>query len=716
MASPPKYATLSTDQTQLILYIQFGAQPHIVYWGPALTNSTPEEIALLSERQWAFGGPNLDIQPSLSNEIATGLSGPPGIILDRDGLDWDALFTVEKVSQQNDHELKIQCRDTQAKISICYEISLCPEIDVFTVSTSLTNETEMPLRIDWCTALCLPLEQHFDHMRSFKGKWAYEFQHEDISTFRGSFVRENKSGRTGHDTFPALLAFNNTTNETNGLAAGFHLGWSGNSRLRVDHQADGRAFLQMGELFFPGEMVLAKGETYRTPPLYGAQSKNGFNSVSQKFHDHLNHKIMDGRILNRPRKVHYNTWEAVYFDHSEEKLIVLAEKAAEIGAERFVLDDGWFGGRRNDSKGLGDWWVSKDVYPNGLHRLASRVRDLNMEFGIWVEPEMVNPDSDLFREHPDWILEIKGTPQIPSRNQFVLDLTRQDVTEYLYEKICTIIKTYDVTYLKWDMNRDIHHPGSQGRAVTSAQTRAVYQLMRRMRDTFPRLEIESCSSGGARADYGVLQYTDRIWTSDSNDALDRQNIQRGASYFLPLNVMGAHVGPEKCHITGRRLSMALRAATAFFGHMGMELNLLEERQEDLAILKKSIALHKQHRNLLHTGQFFRQDGPESHNIIGVVSRDKTEAIYSCTKLTHHSTTLPGLCKFTGLNSDQRYRIKIIWPLSEISPTAPSILESAKLLDSGSVFSGEALMRHGIQLPLMMPESNLIYYLEAIKND
>eukprot|EP00903_Cladosiphon_okamuranus_P002613 g2611.t1 len=340
---------------------------------------------------------------------------------------------------------------------------------------------------------------------------------------------------------------------------------------------------------------------------------------------------MDGRIDRKKRPIHYNTWEAVYFDHDHETLFNLANKAAEVGAERFILDDGWFGSRRNDKAGLGDWWPSKDVYPDGLGPLIKHVTDLGMEFGLWFEPEMVNPDSELYREHPDWILHAEGVEQVPFRSQFVLDLTRPEVSDYLFDHMHKLLSEHEISYVKWDMNRDVHHPGSRGRPAIHQQTRALYALIERLREAHPDLEIESCSSGGARADYGILRRTDRIWTSDSNDALDRQRIQRGASHFFPLEIMGAHVGPETCHITGRRLSMEMRVATALFGHMGMELNLLEEAPANLEVLKAGLALHKQHRDLIHSGDFHRLDTPDHVNAIGVVAKDRSEALFSWQK-------------------------------------------------------------------------------------
>ncbi len=711
-----QFVSLTSSKTQLILDAAKGSRPSILYWGPLLRDTKPAQLALLSVRQWAFGGPTIDISSSLSNELGAGIAGPPGFLAHRAGGDWSAVFRVVRVSQRDEHGVEIICEDANTKIGAIYRLTLNADTGVLTADTEITNDGDKPLSIDWCTALCMPLDKRLSRLMGFTGRWAGEFQQQEITAFRGSYVRENKSGRTSHNDFPALIAMTPATDEASGLAVGLHLGWSGNNRVRADHHSDGRGYAQLGELFFPGEMTIAGGESYRTPPLYAGWSESGLSGLSQQFHDHLKAHVMDRRTRSKRRPIHYNTWEAVYFDHSEEKLFSLAEKAAAIGAERFVLDDGWFGARRDDRTGLGDWHVSPEVYPNGLGPLSQKVRSLGMEFGLWFEPEMVNPDSELYRAHPDWVLKAPGVDQIPSRQQLALDLTRPEVSDYLYDRVSAIVSENDVAYIKWDMNRDIQHPGSSGRAAIHRQTLAVYALMERLRTAHPTLEIESCSSGGARADYGVLRYTDRIWTSDSNDALDRQAIQRGASYFFPLNVMGAHVGPRKCHITGRVLPIAFRAATAFFGHMGMELNLLDEEAHDLEVLKEAIALHKHHRQLLHGGDFFRLDLADYLSGVGVVAKDQSEALFSIAKTNGHGTTLPERCHFIGLASAKCYRLRLIWPTGEISVTAPSIVEAADLTGDGVVASGEALLVHGVQLPLMLPNTCLIYHLESAEGD
>lgn len=712
-AGTEKFVILKTDETELIVEAPIGARPNILYWGPALANTSPDELKLLSVRQWVHGGAAIDVAPSFSNELAAGVPGPPGFIAHRNSTDWAAIFRVSRVERNSPNSVVIVCDDKNTKMRAQYDIALDPVSHVFCATTSITNLSDATVTIDWCSALCVPLERRLTKLMAFTGRWAMEFQQQIIPSFRGSYLRENKSGRTSHDNFPGVIALTDFTSEKSGTAAGFHLGWSGNNRVRADRHSDGRAFVQMGELFYPGEMELKAGETYRTPTLYAARSDHGLNRLSQQFHTHLNISVLDKRIRNKPRPVHYNTWEAVYFDHSEERLMKLAEKAAWVGAERFVLDDGWFGSRRNDRSGLGDWWVSKDIYPNGLGPLADKVRSLGMDFGIWFEPEMVNPDSDLYRAHPDWVLEARGVEQVPVRDQYTLDLTRPEVSDYLFEKISAIVADYDVAYIKWDMNREIHHPASAGRGVIHRQTNAVYGLMKKLREAHPQLEIETCSSGGARTDYGVLRYTDRMWLSDSNDALDRQNIQRGASYFFPLNILGSHVGPKVCHITKRTFGMEFRAATAIFGHMGLELNLLEENQEDLETLRQAVALHKEYRALIHGGDFVRLDSSDYLNLVGVIAKDKSEALFSCAKTAGHSTTLPGRFRFAGLDLNQRYAVKIIWPTEDFSITAPSIVDAADLMGDGSVFSGEALLVHGFQLPLMNPETCVIYHFKAV---
>ena len=527
------FISLSSDRTLILISCAAGQRPHIIYWGQAFGAPAGELFHRFHYRQHAPGSAAEEVPLSLLNELGLGGLGSPGFAAHRAGRDWASVFEVVSVQQSSSDTAIIHCRDENTEITVTHQFELHADTDILTIDTAIENTSTNALSLDWCASATLPIDERMQRILGFTGRWANEFQIEHIPIFMGSYVRENKSGRTSHNSFPGLILAGEHTKEKAGACYGFHLGWSGNSRLRVDRLSDGRTFFQAGEYFFPGEMTLNPGETYRAPKLFVGHSNDGLSALSQKFQSHVRSKALDGRISRKPRPVHYNTWEAVYFDHDVDKLKSLASAAADIGAERFVLDDGWFGSRRNDAAGLGDWQVSKEVYPDGLAPLVEHVNALGMEFGLWFEPEMVNPDSDLYRAHPDWVLKVDGVPQIKSRNQFVLDLTQPDVSEYLFKQMSAVLSAHNITYIKWDMNRDIHHPGSRGKAAASAQTKSVYALMDRIRTAFPDLEIESCSSGGARADYGVLLRTDRIWTSDSNDALDRQIIQRGASHFFP---------------------------------------------------------------------------------------------------------------------------------------------------------------------------------------
>ena len=330
-------------------------------------------------------------------------------------------------------------------------------------------------------------------------------------------------------------------------------------------------------------------------------------------------------------------------------------------------------------------------------------------YGLWVEPEMVNPDSDLYRAHPDWALGAAPAPDLMSRNQLVLDLTRPEVQNYLYNCIDALVSEYPITYLKWDMNRNLDQPGgANGRVVTHYQTLAFYALLERLRKAHPSLEIESCSSGGARADFGVLAHTDRIWTSDTNDALDRLRIQKGFSFFFPPEFMGAHVGPYECHITGRCISMATRAGVAMFGNMGIEANLLEMSDEDKAELKAAVALHKKHRKLILGSNLVRLDLHDYESGFGIIGPDKREAMFSYALLAGLPNSAPGRFRFRELEIDAQYEINVIWPLAPKS-YSKSILD----VINGAILSGDALMRVGMQLPIMQPENLLIIHLQRL---
>jgi alpha-galactosidase len=705
---------IDTLGSTLIVACAIGRPPSILYWGrPLGSKVSVEEIVKLQTRQSAPGVADVALIPSLAMEAGLGFGSVAGVSAHRNGQDWGSLFLVETV-QSNATQLRLTCKDSHTAVALDYDIKVDPVTGIFTLGTTLTNCGKATLEVVEMATACLPVPQSMSEIIGFTGRWAQEFQTQRMSRFAGTYLRENRRGRTSHDSFPALILCGRETTETMGEAYGFHLAWSGSHRLRVDSDYGGRVLVSLGALLVAGEIRLEAGEQFVAPAIVASYTCDGLSKLSQNFHSHVRETVLRPSTRAKARPVHYNTWEAVYFNHDLARLTLLATKAADLGVERFVLDDGWFGGRRNDRAGLGDWVVSPDIYPNGLGPLVDHVTGLGMEMGIWFEPEMVNWDSDLYRAHPDWVLGVANVDQIPFRNQLVLDVSRPEVSDYLFSQIDAVLSAYNISYVKWDMNRDHNHPGDhQGFPRSHAQVGALYTLLDRIRAKHPTVEIESCSSGGARADYGALSHTDRVWTSDSNDAIDRQSIQRGASHFLPLDVMGAHVGPKHCHITGRTLSMAMRAGTALMGHMGLELNLLDESDADLEELKGAITLYKKHRALLHNGALVRLNTPSHLNCVGVVSADQSEAIYSVAYLTSHLNVLPDTICFYGLNRDISYQLKLIWPHDWRSPSKPSVVDALVLQGEGIVIRGDALMRAGLQLPLSVPETVLLFHLKAI---
>ncbi|MEL7448516.1 MAG: alpha-galactosidase [Pseudomonadota bacterium] len=708
MSAEHSFYSLHSDDCTVVVDCR-GDAPAILYWGERLGEATtPEMLGVLATRQEAQARPEFDSPISLSPQAGAGFMGTPGIAVQRDDGRWAVYSRIDAATAGDDNSLAIvsTCRATQLRIE--HRLQLDAGSNVLRASTEVTNIGESNIRVDACNAPCIPVPMHYDQIIGFEGRWAHEFQMHHVERSAGTYLRENRAGRTSHDNFPGVIVHARNTSEEHGAAIALHLGWSGNHRLLVEELSDGRCHAQLGELLLPGEVTLAPGESYRSPELFGVHSNAGLSGASRRLHRFVRSRLTDARVQGKLKPVHFNTWEAAYFDLTMPLLLELADAAADIGAERFVLDDGWFRHRRSDRAGLGDWYVEESIFPKGLTPLADHVNAHGMEFGLWIEPEMVNPDSDLYRAHPDWALSVPEAPTLMARHQLVLDLTRKEVTDYLFERIDALLSAYPITYLKWDMNRDLAQPGNQhGKPATHHQTRALYALLERVRKAHSSVEIESCSSGGARTDYGVLAHTDRVWTSDSNDALDRLRIQKGFSMFFPAEVMGAHVGPRDCHITGRTLSMATRAAVALFGDMGVEANLLTMDDAEKDELRAAIALHKKHRALIFSGDLVRLEPASHEHAFGIVSPDRQEALFSYAVTATPPHSAPARLCFRGLDPDALYTVELIWPTNPFTYT-----ESVLDVISKTPITGAALMNAGMQLPILHPETVLVFHLKA----
>tara|TARA_R110001592_G_C13153904_1_gene748356 strand:+ start:694 stop:2832 length:2139 start_codon:yes stop_codon:yes gene_type:complete len=706
------YIQLNSINASLIVDCK-SRTPAIIYWGKLLSTQTSAHmLTLLSTRQEAKCSLVVEAPISLSPLLGQGFTGAPGIEINNHDYAWSLGGDLVNIFQTDDNKVIFESVDDIRQVKVVHTLALHHDTDVLSASTALVNLTNQPLTVNWCATPTIPLPEQMNKIMSFEGRWSNEFQCHSLDLFLGSFVRENRKGKTSHDNFPGLVMHNSHTHEQAGECYGFHLGWSGNHKMRAELLPEGRSYVQLGELLMPGEVVLAPQQSYQSPMLYAAYSDQGFSGLSHCFHQYVRRELLSPKLSKTPRPIHYNTWEGIYFDHNIDTLKQLANKVAELGVERFVLDDGWFKGRRGDCAGLGDWIVDKKIYPQGLSPLIEHVNQQGMEFGLWFEPEMVNPDSDLYRAHPDWVLATAGNEQLNFRNQLVLDLTRTEVVDYLFHAIDDILSEYpQIVYIKWDMNRDINHAGNAlGKPAIHQQTSALYQLIARIKQQHSHVEIESCSSGGARVDYGVLAHTDRVWTSDSNDALDRLAIQRGCSFFFPSEVMGAHVGPRECHITGRTVSMEMRVAVAFFGHMGLEMDPRELTEEDCEQLTTIIALHKKHRQLIHSGKLLRLNHDGDSINFGLINNDKSQALFAYNSINETKRTTPPKYRFVGLADEKIYKLTLIWP-TQLKEYSPSVLSKIQ----GQKFSGESLMQLGMQLPVLFPQSSLIFELNAVND-
>jgi len=653
---------------------------------------------------------------NLHPEIATGFEGHPAMIARRPHgklNSWAGRFVFKNLDRfENGGHFHLL--DAERELSLQLTCLLDPISEVFIFKTTIENLGNTEIMIDWLSAPAIALPQHLSESLSFHGRWCAEFSIKRQTVQIGQLVKENRSGRTSQESFPGLILLEPKTDEMQGNCIGIHLGWSGNHRLILERLPNGEAQVQMGVLHLPGEGTLQPGQSIETPDLYVANSESGLNDLSHRFHHYIRHSILKFPDPAKPRPVTINTWEALYFNHDQKQLRALADAASNVGAERFVLDDGWFRGRNDDTSSLGDWFPDQEKYPDGLGALIQYVRSKGMEFGLWVEPEMVNSNSDLYRAHPDWALQVSPYPIVTGRNQLVLDLTNSKVAHYLYARLSDLLTNNQISYLKWDMNRVLVLPGDHsGNAVALKQTKALYQLIERLRISHPNVEIESCASGGARVDFEILKRTHRFWASDSNDAVERMRIQMGFSYFFPPEVMGAHIGPTWCHTSGRGFHTNFQALVAGFGHLGMELDLTEISTTHSEILKETIKRYKKERQLWHSGKLYRIHTIDPSLLgVSVVSQDLQSARVIMVQLDRSRSTIPPLLKVPGLDENQMYQVQL-----------QSEIQSAKLgnrkfnnplFTKGFKIQGSVLERVGIQLPVFYAQTGIAISITAIR--
>ena len=711
-ASSPDHAHLRAAGVSLALDLSGGTLPRVLHWGADLGEDADLGALRTTQLRQPIGNSiagHVDV--AVLPEQSAGWLGTPGLVGNRAGRDFSTKFHVT-TAEVTATSVTTRAEDRTAGLTLTSTIELSPA-GVVRQRAAVTNTGDTPFTVD-AVNLTLPVPPAAVELLDFTGRHLRERTPLRTEFTQGLRMRENRTGRTGYDTAYLLAAGTKSFGHRSGEVWAVHTAWSGNHRTFAERTFHAVSLLGSGELLLSGELTLATDETYTTPWQYGSYG-HGLDELSARFHQDLRARPTHP---STPRPVVVNTWEAVYFDHDLTRLKDLADAAAAVGAERFVLDDGWFGSRRDDQRGLGDWHVSDEVWPTGLTPIIDHVNELGMQFGLWVEPEMINEDSDLARAHPDWIMSATNDRlPPPARNQQVLDLANPEAFAHIEERLDTLLTTNKIAYLKWDHNRDLVEAGHRptGQAGVHGQTKALYRLLDTLRAKHPTVEIESCSSGGGRVDLEILQRTDRVWVSDCIDALERQNIQRWTNTLIPLELMGTHVGSGISHTTHRKHPLDFRAGTALFGHFGIEWDLTAATEEDRTRLAEWVALYKEVRTLLHTGTAVHADHPDpAYTIHGVVAQDGTDALYAIVATNTSEYYPTGPVHLPGLHPEKTYHLRP-QPPGDI-PDGNAIRWGVQLpwwTPEGITTTGKAITAAGVQAPVLFPERLVLIRATAI---
>lgn len=679
---------LDDSRQTLVLGSRKDHLAEVVYWGPRLPDRENLETLFNAGAIDVTGG-MLDINPELSinPEATRTFPGQPGLVVRAaDGQPMLPKFCFS-AAQETDHSLTLSYQDQTGELSYTAQFAIDPITHVIEAKATLNSVS--PLHLHWLSAPVFPAPQSSDEMLDFSGRWCGEFQMNATPWNAGIRYRENRTGRTGHEHFPGLIVPCRGATNATGHTYGFHYGWSGGHRMVAEELPDGRRQIQFGHA---SRLENDPQTKFETATLYAMFSDDGINGCAVAFQRHLRDRIVKFPAPERPRPVHYNCWEAVYFDHQLDELKEIASLAAGLGAERFVLDDGWFGSRDDDTQALSDWEVDPRKYPEGLDPLIEHIHSEGMSFGIWFEPEMINPDSNIFRAHPEWALG--GEDQILGRQQMALNMALPEVRDFLFDRISKILNDHAIDYIKWDHNRVLPTPDA-------AQTRGSYELLDRLRTVHPNVEIESCASGGGRIDFGILSRTHRVWLSDSNDAIERLKMQHNAAIFLPLAVTGSHVGPRTCHTSGRTIDIRIRAWVAAQRHMGFEMDPRELTKDEATDLRNVTGWWRENREWMTKADILRLDSSDPAVIAEQqLSQGGDQFVVFAGKAETSTQIAPRPLRLTRLTPNATYRIELV-----NRDDAPALSRGDQAIKTEPLeLSGAYLMNHGLTLPWSFPET------------
>ncbi len=587
--------------------------------------------------------------------------------------------------------LEIYGADKTLGLEVMLRYSIFEDVDVVARSVSVKNVSEEPVFLTrlMSASLDMDMEPVLENYRllTLHGSWARERHMEFREIGRGKVSVGSTRGESSHQEHPFMALVSEKADQENGSVYGFHFVYSGNFIAQVERTQFDSLRVQMG--IHPKNFCwqLKPGESFEAPEVILTYSACGLGGMSRNLHDLYRNHLIRSPYKDKKRPILINNWEATYFDFNTEKLLDIAREAKKAGIEMLVMDDGWFGYRNDDNTSLGDWTVNEKKLPGGLKYLADEVNKIGLKFGIWFEPEMISPDSDLYRAHPDWAIAIPDRTPCRSRNQYVLDLTRREVVEYVYNAVARVLHEANIEYVKWDMNRQLTDLGSvylgrenQGE-LSHRYVLAVYELQERLTREFPELLLENCSGGGARFDPGMLFYSPQIWCSDDTDAIERLVIQEGTALIYPLSTMGAHVSDCPNHTVGRNTPFSTRGNVALAGTFGYELDITKIYEEDRAQIPEQVRLYHKYNDLVRRGDYYRIASYRQNHFFDcyeVVAKDKREALITCVQVMRRPNYHSRMIKLAGLDANLRYRNE----------------------DTGEVYYGDTLMNAGIPIQEM----------------
>lgn len=585
-------------------------------------------------------------------------------------------------AEENEAEtLKIILEDPVTKVELHLLYGVLEKEDIITRSVIIKNAGKAPVTVKKAQSACLDFLHGDYDLIKFYGRHAMERNMERMPVSHESTRIGSRRGTSSHQYNPGVILAGKNTNEDSGSCYGMLFVYSGNFLVEAEKDQYDQTRIQMGltdELFaYP----LEAGAEFIAPEVILSYTNKGLSRLSQQYHHCIMNHICQGKYVHANRPVLINSWEAAYFDFTGDTIVELAKEAKALGIDMVVMDDGWFGKRNDDNSSLGDWYVNEEKLGGTLTKLIERVNAEGVKFGIWIEPEMVSEDSDLYREHPEWAITIPGRKPVRSRNQLVLDFSRKEVRDEIFKRICAVLDQGNVEYIKWDMNRslaDIYAPN-----VTYDYVLGVYDFLEKLTNRYPDILIEGCSGGGGRFDAGMLYYTPQIWCSDNTDAINRTRIQYGTSFFYPVAAMGSHVSAVPNHQTGRVTSMHTRGVAAMSGTFGYELNPALLNAKEKAEIRAQLAQYREYQELIREGDYYRLSNPFQDNFAAwmVVSDDRSKALVSVIRLTAEANPPAAYVTLKGMEEDAFYREKT----------------------TGKVYPGAALMEAGILLPAAVSE-------------